>query len=42
MHIKNDSKTLIDQGHPDYNKLVKIRWLVKKDRERCVTNWNLG
>ena len=41
LHTKDYSRAPTNPSHPKCDKLVKMRWLVKKVRETCVANWRL-
>lgn len=42
LHIHNDSRAPTDKDDPQFDKLIKIRWLLEEVRGRCISNWNVG
>jgi hypothetical protein len=42
LHIVDDSGQPANRRDPNYDKLVKTRWLLEEVRLRCQQNWQLG
>lgn len=42
LHVHNDHAATTDRSSGDFDKLVKLRWLLDEIRDRCKGMWNLG
>ena len=41
LHVHNNHGAAIDQSNVEFDKLVKLMWLLDKFRDRCNNMWNL-
>jgi hypothetical protein len=42
LHVHNDHGVTLDRLSVEFDKLMKLRWLLDEIRDRCKCIWNAG